>query len=75
MLSVIFRTKKDTNETQIVGQTTKEDKELEQIKRTLAKDGGNVGKNKQGDFFSETYLVESADKDIVRDAFGTTLDI
>ena len=75
MLSVIFRTKKETNETKIVGQTTKEGKELEQIQRTLAKDGGFVGKNKQGDFFSETYLVETADKDIVRDAFKETFDI
>lgn len=66
MLNVLFRTKKKEEETFIVGQTTKEGKDLDQIKRTLAADGGLVVKNNLGDFKSETYLVESFDKDLVR---------
>lgn len=74
-LNILFRTNKETNETNVVGQTTKEGKELEQIQRTLAKDQGGVAKNELGDFVSGTYLVEAIDKEIVRDAFSGTLDI
>lgn len=75
MLSILFRTNKETNETTVVGQTTKEGKDLERIQRELAKDGGGIVKNKDGDFSSGTFLVESFDKEIVRDAFKGTLDI
>lgn len=67
MLFTIFRTDKKTNETQIVGQTTKEGKELDNILRTLA--GGNAIKTKDGDFSNNDYLVEAHPKEIVSSIF------
>ena len=69
MLKVLFRTDKETQETQIVGQTTKEGKDLDNIKRTLANDGGDVIKDKDDNFKSSSFFVESFDKDTVVKAF------
>jgi hypothetical protein len=74
-LSILFRTNKHTQETQIVGQTTAEGNDLDNIKRNLAKDGGAIGKDSQGDFKSSTYLVESFEKDSVKSALGYTIDL
>ena len=48
---------------------------MDNIQRTLAKDGGTIGKTKDGDFVSSSYTVQSFDKDIVRDVFEETIDL
>lgn len=67
MLFTLFRTNKKTNETQIVGQTTKEGHELDIVLRQLA--GGNAIKTKEGDFSNNEFLVEAHPKENVKNTF------
>lgn len=77
---ILFKTNKITGETEIVGKTEAEGKELDALKRSLATDGGIVLKDKETDFHSSTYNVWAADEETVKDilgedSLGTTLNI